>query len=147
MKTNPTRLIMLLPMMLLLASCSNEELENANVKLTEDLKKKDEELQKNKKELQTKIDDLQQQVDAATLLQEQIAILTNERDGLKAEQELNAQNMLETDVQMGVLQSELKDATIRIEDLTAEVKEANITISRLGSGVSQPQRFTCNYRR
>jgi hypothetical protein len=91
------------------------------------LTKKVENLQEQETDLQKKADDLQQQVEGLAPLQTQIDALTQERDGMKAEQEINTQNMLENDIKMGEIQNELIDAKNNIDELVDKLAKAEAT--------------------
>jgi hypothetical protein len=91
------------------------------------LTKKVENLQEQETDLQKKADDLQQQVEGLAPLQTQIDALTQERDGMKAEQEINTQNMLENDVKMGEIQNNLIDAKNKIDELEDKLAKAEAT--------------------
>ena len=122
MKISPIHIILLFPIILSLGGC-NGALEEENATLT----KKVEELQKNEADLQKKADELTQQVEGLAPLQTQVEALTQERDGMKAEQEINTQNMLENDIKMGEIQNELIDNKNKIDELEAKLAKAEAT--------------------
>ena len=122
MKINPVHILILFPILLSLGGC-NGALKEENATLT----RKVEDLQKKEAELQKKADDLQQQVEGLAPLQTQIEALTQERDGMKAEQEINTQNMLENDIKMGEIQNELIDAKNNIDELVDKLAKAEAT--------------------
>jgi hypothetical protein len=66
-------------------------------------------------------------VEGLAPLQTQIDALTQERDGMKAEQEINTQNMLENDIKMGEIQNELIDAKNNIDELVDKLAKAEAT--------------------
>jgi hypothetical protein len=122
MKINPLPILILFPILLSLGGC-NDALKEENAALT----KKVENLQEQETDLQKKADDLQQQVEGLAPLQTQIDALTQERDGMKAEQEINTQNMLENDIKMGEIQNELIDAKNNIDELVDKLAKAEAT--------------------
>jgi hypothetical protein len=122
MKINPLPILILFPILLSLGGC-NDALKEENAALT----KKVENLQEQETDLQKKADDLQQQVEGLAPLQTQIDALTQERDGMKAEQEINTQNMLENDVKMGEIQNNLIDAKNKIDELEDKLAKAEAT--------------------
>jgi hypothetical protein len=122
MKINPLPILILFPILLSLGGC-NGALKEENAALT----KKVEDLQKKETDLQKKTDDLQQQVEKMAPLQTQVDSLTQERDGMKAEQEINTQNMLENDVKMGEIQNNLIDAKNKIDELVDKLAKAEAT--------------------
>jgi len=122
MKINPVHILILFPIFLSLGGC-NGALKEENAALT----KKVENLQKQETDLQKKADDLQQQVEGLAPLQTQVDSLTQERDGMKAEQEINTQNMLENDVKMGEIQNNLIDAKNKIDELEDKLAKAEAT--------------------
>jgi hypothetical protein len=122
MKINPVHILIFFPIILSLGGC-NGALKEENATLT----KKVAELQKKEAGLQKKADDLQQQVEGLAPLQTQVDTLTQERDGMKAEQEINTQNMLENDIKMGEIQNELIDAKNKIDELEGQLAKAEAT--------------------
>ena len=122
MKINPVHILIFFPIILSLGGC-NGALKEENATLT----KKVEDLKKKEADLQKKADDLQEQVEGLAPLQTQIDALTQERDGMKAEQEINTKNMLENDIKMGETQNELIDAKNKIDELVDKLAKAEAT--------------------
>ena len=122
MKINPVHILIFFPIILSLGGC-NGALKEENATLT----KKVEDLKKKEADLQKKAEDLQEQVEGLAPLQTQIDALTQERDGMKAEQEINTQNMLENDIKMGETQNELIDAKNKIDELVDKLAKAEAT--------------------
>ncbi|MBT6959021.1 MAG: hypothetical protein HN996_11410, partial [Opitutae bacterium] len=133
MKISPIHIILLFPIILSLGGC-NGALEEENATLT----KKVEELQKNEADLQKKADELTQQVEGLAPLQTQVEALTQERDGMKAEQEINTENMLENDIKMGEIQNELIDAKNKIDELEDKLAKAEATTTPTTATIPAP---------
>jgi hypothetical protein len=138
MKINPVHILILFPILLSLGGC-NGALKEENATLT----RKVADSEQKEADLQKKADDLQQQVEGLAPLQTQIDTLTQERDGMKAEQEINTQNMLENDVKMGEIQNELIDAKNEIDRLKEELaKAAAVAVAPTPSSVAFPPATT-----
>lgn len=133
MKISPIHIILLFPIIFSLGGC-NGALEEENATLT----KKVEELQKNEADLQKKADELTQQVEGLAPLQTQVEALTQERDGMKAEQEINTENMLENDIKMGEIQNELIDAKNKIDELEDKLAKAEATTTPTTATIPAP---------
>ena len=133
MKINPIHIILLFPIILSLGGC-NGALEEENATL----KQKVEDLQKKEADLQKKTDELTQQVEGLAPLQTQVEALTQERDGMKAEQEINTQNMLENDIKMGEIQNELIDAKNKIDELEDKLAKAEATTTPTTATIPAP---------
>ena len=71
-------------------------------------------------------------------LQTQVEALTQERDGMKAEQEINTENMLENDIKMGEIQNELIDAKNKIDELEDKLAKAEATTTPTTATIPAP---------
>jgi hypothetical protein len=122
MKIRPIHILILFPILLSLGGC-NDALKEENATLT----RKVADSEQKEADLQKKADDLQQQIEGLAPLQTQVETLTQERDGMKAEQEINTQNMLENDIKMGEIQNELIDAKNKIDELEDKLAKVEAT--------------------
>jgi hypothetical protein len=67
-----------------------------------------------------------------------VEALTQERDGMKAEQEINTENMLENDIKMGEIQNELIDAKNKIDELEDKLAKAEATTTPTTATIPAP---------